>query len=132
MGGIELEGGESSLDIHGIGGLAADAPADIWYMVHSKNVKDLMAVAKRSGSGRLDISGRVTGTRSAIRSAGNITFDALQTAGYSVQRGVTRYDLAVTGPAAPSGRLNAMMTEVKGGTELRSLGITLDALPGTP
>jgi autotransporter translocation and assembly factor TamB len=132
IGRMHFEAVQSTIDVHGNAGLAADSPAGLFYAVHSSNIKELLAIARTNGGGRIDITGRLAGTRSALRTNGDMSFQALHASGYSVTHGTTSYDVAITGPGAPFGRLNAAISGVKGRAELHSLTLSLDALPGLP
>jgi len=129
---LHCEAAKSTLDVRGSAGLAPNALSNISYAVRSPDIRDLLVLAKMKGSGRLDIDGIVGGPRSGLRTRGTIEFSSLHTAGYSVQHGTTRYSLALTGSGAPYGRLDATMNGVKAGTELRTVAIALDAMPGMP
>src|SRR5207248_828210 len=94
--------------------------------------RELLLLAKMKGTGALGVNGTVGGPRSALRTRGTVELNSIQAAGYSVRQGTTRYNVAVTGPEAPFGQLNAALNGVKAGAELRSTALALDAAPGLP
>jgi autotransporter translocation and assembly factor TamB len=129
---LHLDAADTIVDARGSAGLSANSVANLSYRVHSPNIKKLLLLAKMNGTGSLDINGTAGGPRSALRTRGIIELISIDTAGYSVQRGTTRYDLAITGRDAPSGKLTTALSGVKAGTELRSISLALDAPPGPP
>jgi autotransporter translocation and assembly factor TamB len=129
---LHFEAAHSMLDVKGSAGLAANALSNISYAVRSPDIKELLALAKMTGSGSLRINGNLGGPRSGLRTRGTIEFSSLQTGGYSLQHGTSAYSVALTGPGAPSGMLDATMNGVKAGAELRTIAIMLEAPPGLP
>ena len=129
---LHFEAAQSTLDVRGSAGLGANALSNISYAVRSSDIKELLVLAKMNGSGRVDINGTVGGPRSALRTGGTVGLSSLQTAGYSLRYGTSRYSLALTGAGAPYGMLDATMNGVKAGAELRKIAIMLDAPPGLP
>jgi len=129
---LHFEAAQSTLDVRGSAGLAPNAPSNISYAVRSQDVKELLVLAKMNGNGGLVIDGTLDGPRSGLRTRGTIELSSLQTAGYSLRHGTSRYNLALTGSGAPYGMLDATMNGVKAGAELRTIAVMLDASPGLP
>ena len=129
---LHFEAADATLDVRGSAGLDPDSLTNISYRVHSPNIKELLVLAKLKGNGALDINGNVSGPRSALRTRGTIGVNSLQLSGNSLRQGTTLYNVAVTGPQAPSGKLDARFNGVKAGAELRSVALALDAPPGLP
>jgi autotransporter translocation and assembly factor TamB len=129
---LHLNAADSTFDVHGSAGLAPRASSNISYTARSHDIRQLLALAGMKGSGSLDINGTVVGPRSGLRSRGTIWLNSIQTAGYSLEQGTTRYDLALTGSGAPYGKLNVTLNGVKAGTRLRTVELVLDAAPGVP
>jgi translocation and assembly module TamB len=129
---LHVVAAQSTLDIRGSAGLAANGLSNISYAVRSQDVKELLVLAKMNGSGRLDISGNVSGPRSDLRTRGTIEVNSLQTAGYSLQHLLSQYSLALTASGAPYGMLDTTMNGVRAGAQLRKVAIMLEARPGTP
>src|SRR5207245_1414619 len=126
---LHFEAAQTTLDVRGGAGLNPNSLANISYRVHSPNIRELLLLAKMKGTGALGVNGTVGGPRSALRTRGTVELNSIQAAGYSVRQGTTRYNLAVTGPEAPFGQLNAALNGVKAGAELRSIALALDAAP---
>jgi autotransporter translocation and assembly factor TamB len=129
---LYFDAADSTLDVRGSAGLAPDALSHISYIVRSQNIKQLLALAKMSGSGSLAIEGTADGPRSDLRSRGDIRVTSVQAGGYSVEEGSARYNLALTGPGAPYGKLDLTINRVKAGTQVRTVALTLNAPPGLP
>ncbi len=129
---LHFDAAESTLDLRGTAGLSANSPANISYGFHSRNIRELLLLAKMKGAGSVDINGVVNGTRSALRTQGTLEMTSVQAAGYSLRQGRSQFTVALTGPEAPSGKLYAAIDGVKAGAELRSIRLALDAAPGLP
>jgi autotransporter translocation and assembly factor TamB len=129
---LYLAAAGSSLDARGSAGLAANALSTLSYTLRSQNINQLLAIVRMKGSGSLDITGTVTGPRSALWSRGTIRLSSFQTGGYSLEQGITQYHVALTGPGAPYGEADVNLDRIKAGTELRNLSLLLNASSGVP
>ena len=129
---LHFDTANSVLEIRGGAGLAADAKVNISYSVHSQDLREWFELARMKGSGSLDLDGNMEGLRSSLWSRGQIVITSLQSAGYSLQHGTTRFNLALTGNGAPYGRVDSILNGVNAGAELRGVGIMLEAPPGLP
>jgi translocation and assembly module TamB len=132
IGRLHFAAAGSTLDVHGSAGLAPSALSNISYAVRSQNIEELLAMARMKGSGSLDINGIVDGPRSDLRSRGTVQVTSLQTGGYSLAHGTSRYNLALTGRGAPYGKLDLALNGVKAATQLRTVALMVDASPGVP
>jgi autotransporter translocation and assembly factor TamB len=129
---LQLEAADSTLNVRGSSGLTANAPVNILYAARTPDVKDLLALAKTRGSGALYINGFLSGARADLRTRGTMELTSFQTGTYSLRHMSSRYDLGLTGPGAPYGTVDANLSGVNAGTELRTVGLVVDVPRGLP
>ncbi|HJU12581.1 MAG TPA: translocation/assembly module TamB domain-containing protein, partial [Candidatus Binataceae bacterium] len=129
---LHLAAAGATIDAKGSAGLAANAPCNLSYVVRSPQVNQVLSLASMKGSGAVDVDGIVNGTRSDLRTRGTIKMTRLQTGGYSVRDGTSRYNLGLNGKGAPYGTFDGTFNGVRAGMELRTIQVALQAPAGLP
>lgn len=126
-----LRGTDSSVLIKGDIGTALDQRGKLDYEVRSDNITPWLALVGRKGAGAMTLAGTAQGTLAELGARGAIKTKGFQLDGLGAGGGAVDYELVrQRGRAIPTGNIVVHLTDVRAGTELKTLDATIKLLAG--
>lgn len=110
--------------------LAGEGKGNLHYVVRVTRLKPWFAIAGKQGDGSATLTGDASGDPQSLRLSGSAEVSEVSFGNYSIRHGRIAYDLNGIGqPGNFRGKLTTVLTELKAGTDLKSVDIEAQFAP---
>jgi autotransporter translocation and assembly factor TamB len=128
---VSLKAGDTTLDADGQVALDPRRSGFLRYKVLVGQASQWLALARRRGSGRVDLVGQVRGNLRALRAIGSADLSAVRVDRYSVGHARLTYDVGGLGTSPrPEGQAMLLANNLNAGIELKSLQTSARLMDG--
>lgn len=123
---VSLSAGATRLNVKGQVALTGERRGDIDYLLDCNDIAPWMQLAGQSGSGKVQVIGRVDGPMKSLRVRGSASLIALKSQGVSVGGGKATYALDGVPGDKMRGRIDLSLSAIHTQVDLKSIYLGVD------